>query len=93
MCGEKGSKRTNLEYVNLQKFNLQGADLREANLKEVNLKFSCLPLWCGAFDVNVDDDIFEQLVAHLCKVNIENPKYKKIQKNLLPIANKFLYTI
>ena len=46
--------------------NLRGADLRGANLD-----FSCFPLWCGSFDMIVDDNIVYQLVGHLFRLNTE----------------------
>jgi uncharacterized protein YjbI with pentapeptide repeats len=72
---ERGGKRANLQEANLQGADLQGAylqgadlwgaDLQEANLQGANLDFSCIPLWCGSFNMKVDDNILEQVLTHI----------------------------
>lgn len=58
--------------ADLQGADLRGADLQGADLQGANLDFSCLPLWCGSFNIIVDDDILEQLLTHIKKLNIKN---------------------
>ena len=70
-------KKANLRGANLREANLRGADLREADLqradlREANLDFSCFPLWCGSFDMKVDDRVVWQLVAHIGRLNTNN---------------------
>jgi uncharacterized protein YjbI with pentapeptide repeats len=52
--------------------DLRRANLREANLREANLDFSCFPLWCGSFQMIVDDRLIDQLKCHLKRLNVTN---------------------
>ena len=61
-CGVKADLReadlweADLRKADLRKADLRGADLRGADLRGADLDdFSCLPLWCGSFDMKVDD--------------------------------------
>jgi len=63
---------TNLRDANLRGADLRGADLRGADLREADLDFSCWPLWCGSFDVKVDNRLILQLAAHLSRLNIND---------------------
>ena len=56
-----------LRYTDLNSANLRGADLRGANID-----FSVFPLWCGSFDIIVDDNILEQLLTHIQRLDISN---------------------
>jgi len=58
------------ERNNLRRADLQRADLRGANLRGADLDYSCLPLWCGSFDMKVDDRFVYQLIAHICRLDI-----------------------
>ena len=50
---------------------LNGEDGGErANLRYANLDFSCLPLWCGSFNMKVDDNIIEQILTHVKMLDI-----------------------
>ena len=60
----------NLERADLRWANLRGANLRGADLRGANLDFSCLPLWCGSFKMKVDDNILEQLLTHIRRLDV-----------------------
>lgn len=71
------------------------ADLRGANLRGANLDFSCLPLWCGGLDVQIDDRLARQLFYHLLR-NVaysnntsEELKSLLLTPELLNAANRF----
>ena len=81
---KEGGKRADFSYKDLQEANLQGADLRGANLRGADLDFSCLPLWCGSFDIKVSDDFVYQLLYHVCKLKSDVVLPKKIKD----LANK-----
>src|SRR4030043_2492761 len=78
----------NLQSANLRSANLQSADLRSANLQSADLQsadldFSCLPLWCGSFNMKVDDNILEQILTHVkmfdvSKCSKENQEFVKL---------------
>ena len=89
-----------LRGANLYGANLRGADLRDANLRGANLyganlDFSCLPLWCGGLDVQIDDRLARQLLYHLLR-NVaysnntsEELKSLLLTPELLNAANRF----
>lgn len=73
-----------LRYANLQHTNLQDADLRNADLRGVDLRradlqradlrdadidFASWPLWCGSFNVKVDDRLLAQLLCHIARLD------------------------
>lgn len=80
---------SDLSEANLQGANLFDTDIHNVNLTGVDLTFSCWPLSYKTFGVTISDDIFEQLVMHLCEVNTNKEEYKQIQESLMPIAKKF----
>ena len=67
-----------LRWANLRWADLRGVDLREANLKDAdlrcadlrwaNLDYSSFPLWCGSFDIIVDERLIRQLCYHIAKL-------------------------
>jgi uncharacterized protein YjbI with pentapeptide repeats len=65
-----------LKWANLQGTNLQGTDLRGAKID-----FSCFPLWCGSFNMKVDDNILEQLLTHIRRLDIS--KCSDVNKKLV----------
>jgi len=70
-------RRADLRGANLRRADLSGADLRGANLRRADLQwadldFSCLPLYCGAFNVKWDDKHIFQLIAHITRANRDN---------------------
>jgi uncharacterized protein YjbI with pentapeptide repeats len=77
-----------LRYANLQGADLQGANLRYANLDGANLDFSCFPLWCGSFDMKVDDRLVKQLLGHIARLNIDSCS-NDIKKFVKGIPKKF----
>ena len=79
----------NLEDANLKGANLEDANLRGANLKWVYLDYSCWPLWCGSFDVEVDRNVAAQLAYHFCRLNCDDPEYIKARNAIVKFANKF----
>jgi uncharacterized protein YjbI with pentapeptide repeats len=62
--------RANLTWANLTRANLTEANLSRANLTRADLDFSSLPLWCGSFNMIVDDNILEQILTHVKMLNI-----------------------
>ncbi len=99
-------QRFDLRYVNLLSANLRGADLQHADLQHAdfldadlqyadvrgaNFDFSVFPLWCGSFDMIVDERLIRQLAYHILKLDYRgNDKdIKKLLKNdtLIKVAN------
>ena len=85
----------NLRGADLRDANLYGANLSDANLYGANLDFSCLPLWCGGLDVQIDDRLARQLLYHLLR-NVaysnntsEELKSLLLTPELLNAANRF----
>ena len=58
-----------LREADLHGANLHGADLRRADLHGADLDFSCLPLWCGSFDMKADSRLIFQLIAHITRID------------------------
>jgi len=58
-------RRSDLSYADLRDSDLRGCDLRGANLD-----FSVLLLWCGSFNMKVDDRFVAQLICHITRLNI-----------------------
>ena len=84
-----------LRNADLRNANLCGANLRGANLRGADLDFSCLPLWCGGLDVQIDDRLARQLFYHLLR-NVaysnntsEELKSLLLTPELLNAANRF----
>lgn len=85
----------NLRNANLRKADLRGANLRDANLYGADLDFSCLPMWCGGLDVQIDDRLARQILYHLLR-NVaysnntsEELKSLLLTPELLNAANQF----
>lgn len=76
---EDGGKRANLRHADLRHADLQGADL----------DFSCLPLWCGSLDVEVDKRLAVQIIYHFCRLKCNDTDIKEAQNRLLGLANQF----
>ena len=84
-----------LSGADLRNANLRNANLRGANLRGANLDFSCLPLWWGGLDVQIDDRLARQLLYHLLR-NVaysnntsEELKSLLLTPELLNAANQF----
>ncbi|MDR1398637.1 MAG: hypothetical protein LBJ41_01765 [Treponema sp.] len=60
-----------------------------ADLRGADLDYSCLPLWCGGLQWQVDVRIAAQLAYHLCSMDCDDPEFIKVRNNLLDFANKF----
>lgn len=81
----------NFQYAGLRNADFRNADLRSANLHRANLQranlqgadidFSCLPLWCGGLNFEIDERQAKQLMYHVINLmqysGIEIPKNKK----------------
>ena len=71
----------NLQSVDLRHASLQGANLRHADLQGANLDFSCLPLWCGVINFEIDEKQAKQLIYHVVNLmqhsDIDIPKSHK----------------
>ena len=78
-----------LENTDLEYAILDGVNLKGANLKGANLDYSCWPLWCGSFDVEVDTRIAAQLAYHFCRLNCDDPEYVMARNAIVKFANKF----
>lgn len=101
--GEDGGERANLRGSDLRgsdlsEANLRGSDLSEANLRGANmiksdLDFSCLPLWCGGLDINIDDRQAKQIAYHLVRNVLysknTSKEAKETVKPLVDFANGF----
>ena len=87
-------EKANLSNADLRKAdlkcaNLKGADLKCANLEKANLDYSCWPLWCGSFDVEVDRNVAAQLAYHFCRLDCDDPEYVKARNSIVKFANTF----
>ena len=82
-------KGANLEDADIAYATLVGVNLKGANLKWANLDYSCWPLWCGSFDVEVDRNVAAQLAYHFCRLNCDDPEYIKARNAIVKFANKF----
>jgi len=80
-------QHADLQHADLQHANLQHADLQHADLRDANLDFSCFPLWCGSFKIKVDDNILEQLLTHIIRLDISRCSQKnKLLIKKIPIC-------
>ena len=77
----------------LRRANLSGADLRRANMIKSDLDFSCLPLWCGGLDIDIDDRQAKQIAYHLVRNVLysknTSKEAKEAVKHLVDFANGF----
>ena len=80
--------RANLSRADLKGATLTWANLTRANLSRADLDFSGWPLWCGSFDVTVDERITAQLAYHFCRLVVPD-EIKQYQEMLKPLANNF----
>lgn len=97
--GEKADlSGADLSGADLSEANLIGADLRRANLRGANmiksdLDFSCLPLWCGGLDINIDDRQAKQIAYHLVRNVLysqnTSKEAKEAVKPLVDFSNGF----
>ena len=80
-----------LESANLKYANLKYANLESANLKSANLDFSCFPLWCGSFNMKVDERLIWQLIAHITRLDTKgcDKETKTAIKAIWKYRNKF----
>jgi hypothetical protein len=86
---EAQTVREAVEKAIAEGVSLSGADLREAKLSWADLDFSCLPLWCGSFGMQVDSRFVRQLAAHLYRLKCDEPEGQAIQRLLRPARNAF----
>ena len=61
-------KGANLKDADLREANLKGVDLRCVDLRGTDLDYSSFPLWCGSFDIIVDERLIHQLCYHIAKL-------------------------
>jgi uncharacterized protein YjbI with pentapeptide repeats len=83
--------KANLWGADLWGADLRGADLREADLRGANSDFSSFPLWCGSFNMKVDDRLIWQLICHITRLDISGCG-KEAQKAVFSLSrwrNKF----
>jgi len=85
-------KRADLRGADLRGANLRGADLRRADLRGADLDFSCLPLWCGSFDMKVDDRIVSQIFCHFTRLNVSecSPYVRYCHRFMTNLFGKFM---
>ena len=57
-----------LRWADLKRANLKDADLRCVDLRGADLDYSSFPLWCGSFDIIVDERLIRQLCYHIAKL-------------------------
>ncbi len=83
----------NLRWANLQGADLEGANLQGADLQGANLDFSCLPLWCGSFNIKADRRLFAQLLCHITRLDVsegdEDVKTVMQQLRAMPASDWF----
>jgi uncharacterized protein YjbI with pentapeptide repeats len=72
-----------LQYTDLRETNLQHADLRGADLDH-----SCWPLFGGSKGAKIDRQIYLQLLAHICAVDINDDECKDNQQANLELARQ-----
>ena len=65
---EANLRWADLRGVDLREANLKDADLRCADLRGTDLDYSSFPLWCGSFDIIVDERLIHQLCYHIAKL-------------------------
>ena len=82
-------KGANLEDADLEYANFMGVNLKGANLKGANIDYSCWPLWCGSFDVEVDRNVAAQLAYHFCRLDCDDPEYIMARNAIVKFANTF----
>ena len=84
---------TNLSNADLSYADLSYADLSDTDLRGANLDFSVFPLWCGSFDIKVDERLPIQLLYHIAKMNIktDDADLKRLLKlkTFIKVCNKF----
>ena len=82
-----------LRDADLRRADLRGADIRRANMIKSDLDFSCLPLWCGGLDINIDDRQAKQIAYHLVRNVLysknTSKEAKEAVKPLVDFANGF----
>ena len=87
--------RANLCGANLHGADLHRANLHDADLCDADLDYSCLPLWCGGLDINIDDRIAVQILYHLVRNVIgsinTSPEIKTLlsSNEIIAAANRF----
>ena len=80
-----------LSWADLRWSNLYGADLRWASLREADFDFSCLPMWCGSFDLVCDKRLVAQLLYHLSRLDVRDcPEWDELRHDprLVALANQ-----
>ena len=86
-------RSADLMDANLRSADLRRADLRSADLSDADLDFSVFPLWCGSFNIKVNERLPIQLIYHICKMKIEtdDADLKRLvnSKTFRKVANKF----
>jgi hypothetical protein len=84
-------KGANLGRADLREADLRGANLGRADLRGANLDSSSFPLWCGSFNMKVDDRLIWQLICHITRLDISGCG-KEAQKAVFSLSrwrNKF----
>ncbi|MBU0847216.1 pentapeptide repeat-containing protein, partial [Patescibacteria group bacterium] len=86
-----------LRYAKLRDADLRDADLRYADLRDADLQgadlqgvildFSVFPLWCGSFNMKVDNRLVYQLIAHIHRLDTSG--CGKDVKKILEVTNKW----
>ena len=75
-----------LAWADLAMADLRWADLRGADLHGADLDFSCWPLWCGSKSAKVDARLAQQLAAHFCALDCDDPEYQAARSAILDFA-------
>ena len=77
------------QEADLREADLRGANLSGADLRGADLDFSVWPLWCGSLGVKVDARIARQLAYHFCRLDCDDPEYRKVTRVVAEFANMF----
>ena len=83
LSGEDGGLRAALRGA-----DLHGEDLRGADLRGADLDYSSFPLWCGGAYFKADERLVQQVLAHLCTLEVESEEWAKLREVILPFAKK-----
>jgi len=76
-----------LRHTDFSFTSLIDVSLNKANLVGASFDRATWPLWCGAFDVQVDIELINQLAYHICSLKNKSKRYKEIKNFLAPYAN------
>lgn len=78
-----------MHNVDMRNVDMHKANIRRADMRGADVDYSCWPLWCGSFDVRVDERIAAQLAYHFCRLDCDDADYIKARNAIIDFANQF----